>query len=764
MAFPRTGALISLRPRAATEYISQNRTVLSMRPDGSVAPDPGVGLFVHETRILSRWRYLVGGQPPEPVALSPVEQHRWLGYYIVGPPGGAKPAQRTVEVRLSRFVGDGLHEDVDVSNFTQERVRLALTLEIDADFADVQETHGERRQRGTTSWTHQRLDGVCEVRADYRAEHRYDHQGDAGVARFDAGVVVRVRSAGAGPDYASRALTFPIELAPRGTWHACVDVIAVVSGEALPLLHGCRSSSGGGSARDVALETFERRAARFSAPGTDSLAHVVVATLEQSKRDLAALRLYDLDHGDRAWTVAGGVPTYVALFGRDPLAAGAQAALLTPDILAGSAVELPRWQGRRVDSFRDEEPGRMLHQARAGPLSALDFDPFARSYASITSSAFYAVAVSELWHWTGDRERVGALLEPALAAMQWLDAYGDLDGDGFYEYAPRSESSIRNQGWKDSDDAIVHQDGTLARPPIATCEAQGFVYLSKLRLSELLFWFGRQREALRLFRDALALRRRFNDVFWMPDERYLAMGLDADKRPIRSIASDAGLCLATGIAEGAHAEAIAARLFAEDMYSGWGVRTLSSDHPAYDPYAYHRGTVWPVDQGALALGLARYGLHDHVARLCRGVFEAAALFEHRRLPECFGGHARDPDHPFPALYPDADWPQAWSASSVFAMLQAMLGVYPYAPLHLLLVDPSLPEWLPELTVLNLHVGDGEVDLHFSRDERARTRIEVLGRRGPVRVVRQPSPWSLWASPAHRLRDVLSSLTRRGESP
>src|SRR6185437_11810549 len=265
----------------------------------------------------------------------------------------------------------------------------------------------------------------------------------------------------------------------------------------------------------------------------------------------------------------------------------------------------------------------------------LNFDPLGRTYASMTSSAFFGVAVSELWHWTGDRGRVGALIEPALAALRWLDTNGDPDGDGFYEYEPRSEDPIKNQGWKDSDDAIVHADGSQVRDPIAMCEVQGFVYLSKLRMSEVLFFFDRKEEALRLFREARALKRRFNDVFWMPDLGYFAMGLDPDKRQIRSIGSDPGLCLATGIVEEAHAEATAKRMFAADMFSGWGVRTLSSEHPAYDPYSYHRGSVWPVGQGSFALGLARYGLQTHVARLARGLFEAAALFEHRRLPECF---------------------------------------------------------------------------------------------------------------------------------
>ncbi|AUX33071.1 MULTISPECIES: glycogen debranching N-terminal domain-containing protein [Sorangium] len=753
------GSLATLRPRAGSLYISQNRTVLCMRPDGSIAPEPHIGLFVRNTRLLSLYRHLIDGRPPAPVALSAVEQDSWLGYYIAPPPEGGGAAPRTVELRLSRFVGDGFHEDIDVASFTQERVRFTLALEIDADFADAAETDGPRRQHGDARWALGPAEHGCELRCDYRAEHRYEHPGESGVARFDAGIVVRARSADSPPSCAGREIRFSIDLEPHGTWRGCVDVIALVRGEPLPLLAGCRSFFGTRSARDVARGTFHHRATSFSVPGADTLSHTVFSVLERAKRDLIALRMYDIDQDERSWTVAAGLPIYIGLFGRDPLAAGTQAAALTTDILAGTALVLPRWQGRVVDDWRDEQPDRMLHQARDGALSELNYDPLGRTYASATSTMFYAVAASELWHWTGDRERVGRLIEPALRAMRWIDEEGDLDGDGFYEYEPRSSASIQNQGWKDSDDAIVHADGSQVRPPIGTCEMQGFVFLSKLRLSELLFWFGRKDDARRLFAEALDLQRRFNDAFWMPDARTFAMGLGPDKRQIRSIGSDPGLCLATGIVDQALAEPTAIRMFAADMFSGWGIRTLSADHPAFDPYSYHRGTVWPVDQGAIALGLARYGLHGHVALLCRAVFEAAALFEHHRLPECWSGHPRDAEHPFPALYPKANWPQAWSCSSVFAMLQAMLGLYPFAPLDLLLVDPALPAWLPEITLSNLHVGTAVVALRFVRTEQGTTRFEVLERRGDLHVVRQPSPWSLTAGPAERIKDVLSSLRK-----
>jgi glycogen debranching enzyme len=271
------------------------------------------------------------------------------------------------------------------------------------------------------------------------------------------------------------------------------------------------------------------------------------------------------------------------------------------------------------------------------------------------------------------------------------------------------------------------------------------------------WWLDRKDIAGRLWREARDLKQRFNDRFWMQPEGFYAMGLGADGRLIRSISSNPGHCLAAGIVDSERAAVTADRLMAPDLFSGWGIRTLSAQHPAYNPYSYHRGSVWPVEQGSFAIGFLRYGLHDHLCRLGRAVFEAAALFEHERLPELFAGHARTADQPFPALYPQGNSPQAWSASALFVIVQALLGLYPYAPLRTLLLDPHLPEWLPSLTLRGLRVGEASVDLEFTRTERGRTDYRVLDTRGTLHVVRQPSPWSLTAGVGERIRDVIESL-------
>jgi glycogen debranching enzyme len=343
-----------------------------------------------------------------------------------------------------------------------------------------------------------------------------------------------------------------------------------------------------------------------------------------------------------------------------------------------------------------------------------------------------------------------------MKAIAWKESQ-DLDGDGLYEYKTRSEQGTVNQGWKDSWDAIVRDNGTVVQAPIAAVEEQAFFYAAKLQMSELLFWLDRKDESKKMFDEAEDLRHRINDRFWMEDQQFYAMALDPEGRQVRSIASNPGHVVACGVPDKSMVRVVADRLLSDELYSGWGIRTLSEKHVAYDPFSYHRGTVWPVEQGAFSLGFARYGLHEHMHRLCKSMFQAAAIFDFFRMPECFSGHRRDAAHPFPAFYPKSCYPHAWSAAAVVAMLQAMLGVYPYAPMELLLVDPHLPDWLPTITLTNLKIGKAAVDVRFFRKKNGESDYEILDMRGRLHVLRQPSPWSLTATRTERAKDMLMSM-------
>lgn len=761
-------SLVKISPRPRTIYCSQGRAVLATDLDGLIGDFPRHGLFVGETRVLSRYRYLVDGKRPETVAVSNVEQHSWLGYYIRPAPGAnwkqdtgsgemEKASEETIELKVSRTVGLGVHEDLDFTNFTQRPVRFTFDIELDSDFADQAETF-RRKQRGKLTRRWRRLSSHRgELVYDYLASHRYSHQGNRGLARIHRGLIVSVTKADSAVSFRNSTFRFEVCLEPHRSWHTCVKFIPVFEGEKMPSLYDCHQFFGTRNQLDRRRAIFLSESTQFRTDETHPKhSSIVESLLLHATHDLSALRLPDLDHGDRSWITAAGLPIYIALFGRDTLTAGWQASVLSTSMADGALRELPKWQGEVKNDWRDEQPGRMLHEAHTGPLAALNYNPRSRYYGAATTSSFYPVVVSELWHWTGNKREVKSLLNPALRGLQWKDKFTDRFGDGFYDYKTLSKQGNRNQGWKDSGDAIVYEDGRQVDPPISTCEEQAFVYVAKLRMSEMLWFMGDHELARRLFHEASELKKRFNDRYWMPEKNFFALGLDAKRQQIKSISSNPGHLLACGIVHKELAKLVARRLLQNDMFSGWGVRTLSSDHPAYDPYSYHRGSVWPVEHGSFAMGMMRFGLIKELHTIARAVFEASTLFDYNRLPECFSGHPRDGEHPFPALYPKTNWPQAWSASSVFAIMQAILGLYPFAPTKLLLLDPQLPDWLPEIFVRNLHVGTAVVSIRFYRKEGS-THFDVLEKRGRLHVLRQPSPWSLTAGVTERIKDVMESL-------
>lgn len=757
--------LIRLRPRCDTIYVSNGRTVLATGTDGFLSGQPDQGLFVHETRLLSHYRFRIEGKPLYPVSSSNVVQRTWLGYYIAPASSNEQKnralfnvnaaAQHSIELRLSRTVGDGLHEDVDLTNFTQTTVRFDLAIELDCDFADLIETHDERQQRGTTSYGWSKQGEIWEWRADYEAVHRYSYRDEKGEATLQRGIAVRFSDAGSAPRHNGGRISFEVMLLPHASWHCCVDHVPIMEGRELRSACRCESFSDREKEEGRRTQLYLSEATRFSNSHTGTLANVVAGSLEQGKYDLADLRLFDLDEDARTWTVAAGLPLYVALFGRDTLTASWEAAPVTTDLMRGTLAILARYQGKRKDDWRDEEPGRMLHEAHTGPTGVLNYHPRGRDYGSITTSGFYPFVLAQLWHWTGDKSLVGPLVEPALAAIKWLDERSS-GKDGFSTYKTHSEQGVQNQGWKDSGDAIVYEDGSQVPKPVATCEEQGIKYAAKMNFAEVLWYLDRKDEAKEMYQRARELKKRFNDAFWMEDEGFFAMALDPDRRQVRSIGSNALHCIATGIADRALVKRTFERLFQPDMLSGWGVRTLSAEHPAYNPYAYHRGTVWPVEHGPFAVGAYRYGCHEYVERIARAQFELAAMFDFYRLPECIAGHQRDRQHPFPAVYPAANSPQAWSATTVYTLVQAILGMQPFAPLRILFVDPVLPVWLPELTISGMRVARATVSIRFFRTANGRSDYEILDCKGKLRVIRQPSPWSFTAGLGERARDLIAS--------
>jgi glycogen debranching enzyme len=768
-------SLICIRPRSLNVYISRGRTVFATDHQGWSSPsDPDEGLYVYQTRVLSRYCWRLDGKAPQLSAASPIEQHRWMGYYVhvpknckQTPSGQCDPLQQTIELRLTREVGEGLHEDVDVTNHTQLPVTARLELTVEPEFASRKEEQDGHRQHGRLQRQWLARSKQWELLYDYRAVHRYHQQGNRGVARMQRSIRLRIENASSAPTQHGNRIRFDLKLRPKQTWHACLSCLATVDGNRLPLNTTCAHTRSGEYQRQ-ATDLLAKQAIVHTAPAEDDrrLQSLVDRVLRRSQLDLAALRMYDIaprnDHKDDrkngGVALAAGVPTYVGVFGRDMLASAWQGSLLTTDFLRGALETIGQTQATEVNDWRDAQPGRFAHEAHTDPLAVLNYTPKALYYGGVSPAFLYSIALGEFWHWTADRATVRRYLPHAVRALRWADDY-ILDSDGFYKYETHSEQGLKNQGWKDSGDAIVHADGSQAQAPIGTCEMQAFAYAAKLYLAEVLWWLDEKDDAMRLLKQARKLKQRFNQRFWMNDQGFIAMGIDRGRGLIRSIASDPGHCLLAGVVEEDHVKTAGDRLLSDELFSGWGVRTLSSAHPAFNPFSYHRGSVWPVENAAFILAFARYGLHAHMHRLALAFFESATLFPHARLPELFGGHTRDRNHPFPGLYYRADWPQAWSAGAPFIIIQALIGLYPYAPMHALLVDPHLPSWLPEVRIQGLRVGKAMASVRFWRKSDGTSDYQLTDVKGPLHVLRQPSPSSITAGWGERIRDLISSTIR-----
>jgi glycogen debranching enzyme len=432
--------------------------------------------------------------------------------------------------------------------------------------------------------------------------------------------------------------------------------------------------------------------------------------------------------------VAAGVPWFLTLFGRDSLLPALMSGLTGTWLAEGALHALAQHQADRRDDFRDAEPGKLPHELRRDELTHRGDLPYSPYYGTHDTPSLYCLTLWHAWRWTGRRELVDRHFDTALRALRWCESGGDADGDGLQEYASRSRKGYLNQGWKDAGDAVVNAAGEQAQPPIATIELQGYLYAAHLAMAELMDARGETAQAQQQHEAARLLRQRVEERYWMAPAQFYAFALDRDKRPVDAIASNAGHLLWCGLPSAERAAAVARRLLAPDMFSGWGLRSLSADNPAYNPVSYQRGSVWPFDTLIAAAGLWRYGEHDAAFTLIKAVLDAAEQFDASRLPELFGGFDRSYGAPVP--YQQANMPQAWSAAAPLFAVQLMLGLVPDAPHGRCYVDPVLPPWLPRLELEAFKVGGGQAAISVRRDG-SRTVIERLEGHGVELVVHTP---------------------------
>jgi glycogen debranching enzyme len=693
--------------------IHEGQTILISELDGQINPPSDKGLFFRDTRLISNWSIYANGEPWTLLnggAITYYAARIFLTNRAFATENGIVP-ERVLGLTIGRRIGGGMHEDIEITNNSSGRVSFQLEVAVRSDFADVFEVkskHIVRRGRIATEWSQ----SLQRLRTSYR-------NGD-----FHRAIVVLAASSSSKVAYANGRLSFEVNLQQGEAWHTCL----------LYTLEDGATSFGPPS--DCLDQNPELPHAKVMAEWLQSVAKIQTSNEEfyrmfrRALEDMAALR-FPVEVADRtAFMPAAGLPWFVAPFGRDALIVSLQNILIYPNFARGALEFLGSRQASADDPYRDAEPGKILHELRYGELAHFKLIPHTPYYGTADATPLYLITLHAAWRATGDRALLERHMDSAESCLAWIDKYGDCDGDGLQEYQTRSPAGYENMSWKDSGDCIVYPDGSLVKGPKALCELQGYVYDAWLRTAEVFDALGKSDRARKLRAKAATLFDRFNAEFWDEELGFYALALDGNKNKVLSVASNAGHCLYSGIVPAERAEKVKERLMSHDMWTGWGIRTLSASHPAFNPYNYQTGSVWPHDNAIIALGFKRYGFHEEAARIAHDISKAASCFRLNQLPELYTAFPRD-ETTFPVQYIGANVPQAWAAGAVFMLTQAMLGFMPDASNNKLYVDPSLPVWLPDLTIQDIRVGHHKVTIRFllGTDE---THFEVIS--GDANVV------------------------------
>jgi glycogen debranching enzyme len=687
--------------------IHQGQSVLVTEPDGQVIWPSERGLYFRDTRVISAWAIYANGEPWDLLNGGAIAYHaaRIFQTNRAFMSEDGPIAARTLGLVIGRHIDGGLHEDIDITNNSRNPVRFNLEIAIRADFADIFEVKSNqivRRGRITTSWSDKRQ----VLRVTYRNRD------------FCRRLTIRTGDGDGEPTVnANGRLSFDIALKASEAWHRCLIYDLMDGEERMPAPRECTHSAATSDHADK-MDEWQRTVLKIRTSNEE-----FYRCYTQGVQDMAALRLplKGMDH--MVFVPAAGLPWFVALFGRDALIVSLQAMIVYPEFAGGALEVLGQLQAKARDDYRDAEPGKILHELRYGELAHFKAIPHTPYYGTADATPLYLVALHAAWRATGDHALIERHLPAAEACLTWIDDYGDRDGDGLQEYQTRSTAGYENMSWKDSGDAVMYPDGTLVRGPKALCELQGYVYDAWLRMAEIYDELDNKRSANALRKKATDLFKKFNDAFWDEKSGFYAYALDGEKKQVLSVVSNVGQCLWSGIIAPERAGKVVKRLMREDMWSGWGIRTLSAEHRAFNPYNYQTGAVWPHDNSLIALGMRRYGFAAEAAAVARDISRAASHFLLNQLPELYGGLQRDPTN-FPVQYLGANVPQAWAAGTPFMLLQAMLGLQQDAPRGKLYVDPALPDWLPDVTLMDLRLGRRRFDIHFWRDGKE-TAFKVL---------------------------------------
>jgi glycogen debranching enzyme len=591
-----------------------------------------------------------------------------------------------------------VHERIGLQNCNRHPIEVELELRFDADFLDIFEVRGYRPERQM---------GTPEIPLGTETGLKFGYRGRDDIRRTTEIVFHPV------PELRKNRATVAVELGPQETFVLLVDLMPLM-GDGQPEVDFHFDGALNGLERTYSV--WNQSCTRFQTDNESLDGGLVWRNLE----DLRVL----CDDRPTGLFPTAGVPWYAVPFGRDSLITSIQTLALNPQLAVGSLRYLAQHQGTKVDPYREEQPGKILHEIRFGELANLGQIPHTPYFGTVDATPLFLVLLVELLEWTGDIDLLSELSPNVMAALEWIDAYGDMDGDRLVEYAQHGRVGVRNQGWKDSWDSLIESYGEPAPLPAALVEVQGYVYHAKAGLARIFRRLGRLAEAEKLERQSDELRRCFESRYWMPEERYYAQALDRDKRQVESISSNPGHCLWSGIVRRERAEQVVGRLMSADMFSGWGIRTLSTRAMSYNPMSYHNGSIWPHDNSIIAAGMRRYGYRDEAERVAHAVLEACMRFSDHRIPELFCGFSRDYRfHAGPGEYLVSCSPQAWGAGSLFHFLQVLAGVEVDTFKRSLRIDPLDTTLYRRLRVEGMRVADGELDFTVECGEGVRVTVD-----------------------------------------